>query len=105
MDQSQEGGEQIISVTQSASIAAISDRHVFIERNGEDDSDDSGNLGKWLNVSVRVTEGSLRTVELVRMATGYFDVNEKADSFEKALLREGLHHREELASAERIVQQ
>ena len=56
-----------------------------------------------LNVSARVAEGSLRTVKLARIKTGYFDVNEKVDNFAKALLQEGLRHRKELASAERVV--
>lgn len=85
---SNSAGDQIIAITHSASVAAIADRHIVIERAG-------GNRGERGVAPVRtlIVDGPARRKELARMAAGDL-AQEEAEIFADALIRDGLLQRE-----------
>jgi DNA repair protein RecN (Recombination protein N) len=81
-----ERGSQIIAITHSASLAAIADRHIVVERC----------LNRGSNsVPVRtyVVDGSSRRREIARMASGDL-ASDEAEKFAEALIRDAMLHRE-----------
>jgi len=81
-----ERGSQIIAITHSASLAAIADRHIVVERC----------LNRGSNsVPVRtyVVDGSSRRREIARMASGDL-ASDEAEKFADALIRDAMLHRE-----------
>jgi len=83
---SSEAGTQIIAITHSASVAAIADRHIVIERGSS-----SGSTSPTVRASV--VDGSSRRKEIARMASGDLAVGE-AETFADALIRDALLHRD-----------
>ena len=81
-----QAGIQIIAITHSASVAAIADRHIVIER-----SSTSGSTSPAVRASV--VDGSSRRKEIARMASGDLAVDE-AETFADALIREAVLHRD-----------
>ncbi|KAL3790202.1 hypothetical protein HJC23_005574 [Cyclotella cryptica] len=81
-----EGGSQIIAITHSASVAAIADRHIVVER--------SARSGKELSSIVKAfaVDGSSRRKEIARMASGDLAVGE-AKTFADALIRDAMLQR------------
>ena len=75
---------QIIAITHSASVAAIADRHIVIERGTTN--------GNSPTVCASVVAGSERRKEIARMASGDLAVGE-AETFADALIRDALLHR------------
>ena len=82
----QRAGNQIIAITHSASVAAIADRHIVIERSSKNGSASP-------SVRASVVDGSSRRKEIARMASGDLAVGE-AETFAEALLRDALLHRD-----------
>ena len=83
-DQTQ-SSSQIIAITHSASVAAIADQHIVVERttlNGENSS----------KVRVFPVDGSSRRKEIARMASGDLATGE-AEAFADALIRDALLQR------------
>jgi DNA repair protein RecN (Recombination protein N) len=81
-----ERGSQIIAITHSASLAAIADRHIVVER--------CSNRGsKFAPVRTYVVDGSSRRREIARMASGDLAPDE-AEKFADALIRDAILHRE-----------
>lgn len=80
---------QIISITHSAAVAAVSDRHLVIQKLP---------MNKALDGRVKViatnASGSERREELARMAAGDLAGDEEGLRFAEALLREGSIHKE-----------
>ncbi|KAL7449585.1 hypothetical protein ACHAWC_002236 [Mediolabrus comicus] len=83
---SPQAGNQIIAITHSASVAAIADRHIVIERSFNNGSSSSA-------VRATVVDGANRRKEIARMASGDLAVDE-AETFADALIRDALLHRE-----------
>ena len=83
---SPQAGNQIIAITHSASVAAIADRHIVIERSSNNGSASSA-------VRASVVDGANRRREIARMASGDLAVDE-AETFADALIRDALLHRE-----------
>ncbi len=79
-------GNQIIAITHSASVAAIADRHIVIERGSTSESTSPA-------VRASVVNGSSRRKEIARMASGDLAVGE-AETFADALIRDALLHRD-----------
>ena len=79
-------GNQIIAITHSASVAAIADRHIVIERGST-----SGSSSPAVRASV--VDGSSRRKEIARMASGDLAMGE-AETFADALIRDALLHRD-----------
>ena len=84
------GGNQIIAITHSASIAAIADRHIVVERSKRRDFNSSYQLQP---IKSYVVDGSSRRKEIARMASGDLAPGE-AEIFADALIRDGLIHKE-----------
>jgi DNA repair ATPase RecN len=81
-----ERGSQIIAITHSASLAAIADRHIVVER--------CLNRGsKSAPVRTYVVDGSSRRREIARMASGDL-ASDEAETFADALIRDAMLHRE-----------
>ena len=85
-DGSSECGSQIIAITHSASVAAIADRHIVVERAIQSASTSSP-------VRTFIVDGSSRRREIARMTSGDLAPGE-AETFADALIRDGLLHRE-----------
>jgi len=81
-----QAGNQIIAITHSASVAAIADRHIVIERGSTTESTSPP-------VRASVVDGSSRRKEIARMASGDLAVGE-AETFADALIRDALLHRD-----------
>lgn len=81
-----QAGNQIIAITHSASVAAIADRHIVIERGSTSES-------SLPAVRASVVNGSGRRKEIARMASGDLAVGE-AETFADALIRDALLHRD-----------
>jgi DNA repair ATPase RecN len=74
---------QVISITHSASLAALADHHLVVRKVKQD----ATQISDVIEVSVTCVEGNERTKELARMASGDIAVDE-AEQFAKALLRD-----------------
>lgn len=83
------GGSQIIAITHSASLAAIADRHIVIERGISNES-------KSLPIRTYAADGSERRKEIARMASGDLATGE-AETFADALIRDALLQKESLS--------
>jgi len=79
-------GNQIIAITHSASLAAISDRHIVVERG-------VNRMSSSLPIRTYIVDGSSRRKEIARMASGDLASGE-AETFADALIRDALLHRE-----------
>ena len=79
-------GGQIIAITHSASLAAIADRHIVVERGLN-----SGSTS--LPIRTYVVDGSSRRKEIARMASGDLASGE-AETFADALIRDALLRKE-----------
>jgi len=86
--QSQSGG-QVISITHSASVAAVANQHILIERTPILDNQGE----KKIQIKAQSVEGSTRIQELARMASGDMAPKE-AEIFAEALLRDGILQRD-----------
>jgi len=80
--QSRSGG-QVISITHSASVAALADRHLSIERQHQDNNK--------MTIKIKNVTGDERRKELARMTSGDM-ATEEAEIFAEALMREREHH-------------
>ncbi|EED92241.1 predicted protein [Thalassiosira pseudonana CCMP1335] len=80
-----ERGSQIIAITHSASVAAIADKHIVVERTIRQDSTASP-------VRALTVDGSSRRKEIARMASGDLAAGE-AEAFADALIRDALLQR------------
>ena len=78
-------GSQIIAITHSASVAAIADKHIVVERTIRQDSTASP-------VRALTVDGSSRRKEIARMASGDLAAGE-AEAFADALIRDALLQR------------
>jgi len=85
-----QAGSQIIAITHSASLAAIADRHIVVER---------GLNRRWNFLPIRtyVVDGSSRRKEIARMTSGDLASGE-AETFADALIRDALLHKEMTSS-------
>ncbi|KAL3777277.1 hypothetical protein ACHAW5_006346 [Stephanodiscus triporus] len=81
-----ERGSQIIAITHSASLAAIADRHIVVERCLDSES-------KSVPIRTYVVDGTSRRKEIARMASGDLASGE-AEKFADALIRDAMLHRE-----------
>ncbi len=81
-------GKQIIAITHSASVAAIADRHVVVERLPKRKSSTSSTF-----IQTRVVNGASRRKEIARMASGDL-VPGEAEAFADALIRDSLNQKE-----------
>ena len=81
-------GSQIIAITHSASLAALADTHIVVERGAS--SDDSTNS---LPIRTYTLDPSNRRKEIARMASGDLALDE-AKTFADALIRDALLHRQ-----------
>lgn len=77
---------QIIAITHSASLAAIADRHIVVERCLDSES-------KSVPIRTYVVDGTSRRKEIARMASGDLASGE-AEKFADALIRDAMLHRE-----------
>ena len=77
---------QIIAITHSASLAAIADRHIVVERVGN-------NRLSSLPIKTYVVDGSSQRREIARMASGDLASGE-AETFADALIRDALLEKE-----------
>ena len=82
-EQSQVGG-QVVSITHSASVAAIADQHIVVQKFVNLDS----NGNNKVYVRAASLDGTERKKELARMASGDLAATE-AELFAEALLRDG----------------
>jgi DNA repair protein RecN (Recombination protein N) len=73
---------QIIAITHSASLAAIADRHIVVERCHRNGSHSS-------TIRTYVADGSSRRKEIARMASGDL-ASDEAETFADALIRDAL---------------
>ena len=80
-------GSQIIAITHSASLAALADTHIVVERGTSSDSNNS------LPIRAYTLDPSNRRREIARMASGDLASNE-AQTFADALIRDALLHRQ-----------
>lgn len=81
------GGSQIIAITHSASLAAIADRHIVVERGM------SSKSSSTLPIRTYAVDGSSRRKEIARMASGDLASGE-AETFADALIRDALLQKE-----------
>ncbi|KAL3807668.1 hypothetical protein ACHAXA_000314 [Cyclostephanos tholiformis] len=81
-----ERGSQIIAITHSASLAAIADRHIVVERCLNTES-------RSVPIRTYVVDGTSRRKEIARMASGDLASGE-AEQFADALIREATLQRE-----------
>jgi DNA repair ATPase RecN len=77
-------GTQIIAITHSASVAAIADQHIVVERSPAQSAEASS------KVRVYSVDGSERSKEIARMASGDLASGE-AQAFANALIRDARH--------------
>lgn len=77
---------QIIAITHSASVAAIADQHIVVERS-------SNNRGTASQVRVFSVTGSKRSREIARMTSGDLAIGE-AEAFADALIRDAVLQRD-----------
>lgn len=84
-------GSQIIAITHSASLAAIADRHIVVERGG------SSSRTSLVPIRTHVVVGSSRRKEIARMASGDL-ASEEAETFADALMRDALLEKKTLQS-------
>ena len=75
-----ESGSQIIAITHSASLAAIADRHIVVERGASTRSTS-------LPVRTYAVDGSSRRKEIARMASGDL-ASAESETFAEALIRD-----------------
>jgi DNA repair protein RecN (Recombination protein N) len=80
-------GSQIIAITHSASLAAIADRHIVVERCVRSDESMS------LPIRTYTVDGSSRRKEIARMASGDL-ASDEAETFAEALIRDAMLQRE-----------
>lgn len=80
-------GIQIIAITHSASLAAIADRHIVVERCVRSDESIS------LPIRTYTVDGSSRRKEIARMASGDL-ASDEAETFAEALIRDAMLQRE-----------
>lgn len=80
-------GSQIIAITHSASLAAIADRHIVVERFVRSDESMS------LPIRTYTVDGSSRRKEIARMASGDL-ASDEAETFAEALIRDAMLQRE-----------
>jgi DNA repair protein RecN (Recombination protein N) len=83
-------GNQIISITHSAAIASIANKHLVVEKS----QDPSIVKGGGVNVKVEEVRGGKREEEIARMAGGELVGEEEGVEFAKALLQEGEKQRD-----------
>ncbi|GMI24201.1 hypothetical protein TrCOL_g8506 [Triparma columacea] len=83
-------GNQIISITHSAAIASIANKHLVVEKS----QDPSIVKGGGVNVKVEEVRGGKREEEIARMAGGEMVGEEEGVEFAKALLQEGEKQRD-----------
>ena len=83
-------GNQIISITHSAAIASIANKHLVVEKS----QDSLIKKGGGVVVKVEEVEGGKREEEIARMAGGEMVGEEEGVEFAKALLMEGEKQRE-----------
>jgi DNA repair protein RecN (Recombination protein N) len=83
-------GNQIISITHSAAIASIANKHLVVEKT----QDASIVKGGGVNVRVAVVRGGKREEEIARMAGGEMVGEVEGVEFAKALLSEGEKQRD-----------
>lgn len=81
-------GRQIIAITHNASVAAIADRHVVIERSQMRKSSFSSTF-----IQTRVVDGASRRKEIARMASGDL-VPGEAEAFADALIRDAFNQKD-----------
>lgn len=81
-----ESGSQIIAITHSASLAAIADRHIVVERG-------VNSLSRSLPIRTYVVDGPSRRKEIARMTSGDL-ASIEAETFADALMRDALLQRE-----------
>ncbi|KAL9180449.1 hypothetical protein ACHAXT_008419 [Thalassiosira profunda] len=77
---------QIIAITHSASLAAIADRHIVVERGARNGSSS-------MPIRAYAVDGSSRRKEIARMASGDLATGE-AENFAEALIRDALLQKE-----------
>jgi DNA repair ATPase RecN len=80
-------GSQIIAITHSASLAAIADRHIVVERCVRSDE------SRALPIRTYTVDGSSRRKEIARMASGDL-ASDEAETFAEALIRDAMLQRE-----------
>jgi DNA repair ATPase RecN len=82
---------QVVSITQSPSVAAIADMHILVQRQ-------NSRNGERGNVHVRVTiiDGADQQKRLVRMTSGDL-APDQAELLADALLRDGVKQRRDSA--------
>lgn len=80
-------GSQIIAITHSASLAAIADRHIVVERCVRSDE------SRALPIRTYAVDGSSRRKEIARMAAGDL-ASDEAETFAEALIRDAMLQRE-----------
>jgi len=80
-------GSQIIAITHSASLAAIADRHIVVERCVRSDE------SMPLPIRTYTVDGSSRRKEIARMASGDL-ASDEAETFAEALIRDAMLQRE-----------
>ncbi|KAL7518682.1 hypothetical protein ACHAWX_003493 [Stephanocyclus meneghinianus] len=85
-EMSPEGGSQIIAITHSASLAAIADRHIVVERDARSERESSSIVRAF------PVDGSSRRKEIARMSSGNLAMGE-AEAFADALIRDALLQR------------
>jgi len=78
-------GSRIIAITHSASVAAIADQHIVIERISNRDEGESSSLQQ--QVRAFVVDGQNRSREIARMTSGDLALGE-AEAFADALIRD-----------------
>ena len=80
------GGSQIVAITHSASLAAIADRHIVVERGMS-----SGSTS--LSIRTYVADRFTRRKEIARMASGDL-ASGAAETFPDVLIRDALLQRD-----------
>ena len=80
---------QIISITHSASVAAVADHHVVIQKLPM-----NTDLDGRVEVLAKHVVGSARREELARMASGDMAPDDEGLRFADALLKQGTLHKE-----------
>jgi DNA repair protein RecN (Recombination protein N) len=86
-----ERGSQIIAITHSASLAAIADRHIVVERCLHA-------VSRSVPIRTYVVDGASRRKEIARMASGDLASGE-AEQFADALIRDAMLQREMSSSS------
>jgi len=80
------GGSQIVAITHSASLAAIADRHIVVERG-------MSSRSTYLSILTYVADRFTRRKEIARMASGDL-ASGAAETFADALIRDALLQRD-----------